>query len=66
MSPPTKLAEPLTIEAVAVCGPAPMFPPSAFTVIVSTWLVPVALVSFGGLISIHASTHFFEALSHGF
>jgi hypothetical protein len=33
---PTKLPGPLTIDAVAVCGPAPIVPPTAFTVIVNT------------------------------
>ena len=38
----------------------------ACTVIVSTWFVFTAFVSVGGLISIHASTHFFSASLHGF
>src|SRR3954452_7194230 len=33
---PTKLPGPLTIDAVAVCGPAPNVPPTALTVIVNT------------------------------
>src|SRR4051794_39276133 len=33
---PTKLPGPLTIDAVAVCGPAPSSPPTALTVIVNT------------------------------
>jgi hypothetical protein len=33
---PTKLPGPLTIDAVAVCGPASSVPPTAFTVIVNT------------------------------
>src|SRR5262245_25307121 len=33
---PTKLPGPDTIDAVAVCGPASIVPPRAFTVIVNT------------------------------
>src|SRR5262245_14603581 len=33
---PTNEPGPLTIDAVAVCGPASMFPPGAFTVMVNT------------------------------
>ena len=33
---PTNEPGPLTIDAVAVCGPAPIVPPNAFTVIVNT------------------------------
>ena len=42
---PTKLPGPLTIDAVAVCGPASIVPPSALIVIVSTWFVPTVFVS---------------------
>ena len=59
---PTKLPGPLTIDAVAVCGPASSVPPTAFTVIVSTWFVPIAFVAVAGVISMFASTHFFYAL----
>src|SRR5215467_7118967 len=54
---PTNEPGPLTIEAVAVCGPASIVPPSALTVIVSTWLVPTALVAVAGVIWMFASTH---------
>ena len=56
MAGPTKLPGPLTIDAVAVCGPASIVPPSAFTVIVSTWFVPVAFVAVAGVIAMFAST----------
>src|SRR5262245_40039945 len=39
---PTNEPGPLTIDAVAVCGPASIVPPIAFTVIVNTWFVPTA------------------------
>ena len=47
---PTKLPGPLTIDAVAVCGPGSMVPPGALTVIVNTWFEPVALVAVAGVI----------------
>jgi hypothetical protein len=59
---PTKLPGPDTIVAVAVCGPASMFPPIAFTVIVSTWFAPTGFVAVCGLIWMFASTQFFVAL----
>src|SRR5262245_35556480 len=46
---PTKLPGPLTIEAVAVCGPPSIVPFRALTVIVSTWFVPTALVAVAGV-----------------
>ena len=57
---PTKLPGPLTIDAVAVCGPASIVPPSAFTVIVSTWFVPVGFVAVAGVIWMFA----FATLKH--
>src|SRR5262249_4516867 len=60
---PTKLPGPDTIEAVAVCGPASIVPLIAFTVIVSTWFVPTALVAVGGVIWMFAFTHTFCASS---
>src|SRR5262249_28667201 len=42
---PTKLPGPLTIDAVAVCGPASIVPPKAFTVIVNVWFVPTMFVA---------------------
>src|SRR4051812_13388431 len=51
---------------LAVAVPLPSVPFTACAVIVSTWFVLTALTSVGGLISIHASTHFFNASSHGF
>ena len=54
---PTKLPGPDTIEAVAVCGPASIVPPSAFTVIVSAWFVPTGLVAVAGVIWMFAFTH---------
>ena len=59
---PTKLPGPLTIEAVAVCVPASIVPPSALTVIVSMWFVPTALVAVAGVIWMFASTHVLLAL----
>ena len=53
---PTKLPGPLTIDAVAVCGPAPIVPPIALTVIVSTWFVPTGLFAVAGEIRTFAST----------
>src|SRR6266446_3670647 len=52
---PTKLPGPLTIDAVAVCGPASIVPPRAFTVIVNTWFVPTAFVAVAGAIWMLAS-----------
>ena len=59
---PTKLPGPLTIDAVAVCGPASNRPPTAFTVTVSTWFFPTGLIADGGVIWMFASTHTFSAL----
>jgi hypothetical protein len=59
--PPTKLPGPLTIDAVAVCGPASIVPPSAFTVIVSTWFVPISFAAVAGVIAMFASTQCFDA-----
>ena len=59
---PTKLPGPLTIEAVAVCGPASIVPPIALTVIVSTWFVPTAFVAVAGVIWMFAFTQTFCAL----
>jgi hypothetical protein len=59
---PTKLPGPDTMNAVAVCGPASIVPLSAFTVIVSTWFAPTALVAVAGVIWMFASTQVFEAL----
>jgi hypothetical protein len=53
---PTKPPGPDTIDAVAVCGPASRVPPSALTVIVSTWFVPTGLVAFAGVMLMFAST----------
>ncbi len=36
--------------AVAVCGPGSMVPPTALTVIVSTWFVPTGLFAVAGAI----------------
>src|SRR3954463_8962151 len=49
----------------AAAVPAASVPFTACTVIVSTWFAFTAFVSVGGLISIHASTHFFNASLHG-
>jgi len=59
---PTNEPGPDTMEAVAVFGPAPIVPPNAFTVIVSTWFVETGLLSVGGAIWTFASTHVLEAL----
>src|SRR5215467_15360761 len=59
---PTNVPGPLTIEAVAVCGPASIVPPSAFTVIVRTWFVPTTFVAVGGVIWMFAFTQFLLAL----
>ena len=59
---PTKLPGPLTIEAVAVCGPASIVPLIAFTVIVSTWFVPTGLFAVAGVIAMFASTQTLLAL----
>src|SRR5262245_4291082 len=59
---PTKLPGPLQMHAVHVCGPASIVPPSAFTVIVSTWLVPTALVALAGVIWMLALTQTLLAL----
>src|SRR6478735_6699040 len=48
--------------AVAVCGPAAIVPPSAFTVIVSTWFVPTGLVAVAGVIWMFALTQTLFAL----
>ena len=37
-------------------------PPTAVTVIVSTWFVPIALFAFAGVIPMYASTHDLLAL----
>ena len=58
---PTKLPGPLTMQAVAVCGPASIVPPSAFTVIVSTWFVPTGFVAVAGVIWMFALTNVFTA-----
>ena len=58
---PTNEPGPLTIEAVAVCGPASIVPPNAFTVIVNTWFVPISFDAVGGEIWMFASTQFFVA-----
>jgi hypothetical protein len=58
---PTKLPGPDTIDAVAVCGPGSSVPPSAFTVIVSTWFVPTGFVAVAGVMLMFASTQFFVA-----
>src|SRR5262249_40808894 len=60
---PTNEPGPDTIDAVAVCGPASIVPPIAFTVIVSTWFEPTALVAVGGVIWMFAFTHTLAALS---
>ena len=65
MLPPTagtKLPGPLTIVAVAVCGPGSIVPPSALMVIVSTWLAPTALVAVAGAIWMFALTQTLLAL----
>jgi len=59
---PTKLPGPDTIEAVAVCEPASIVPPSALTVIVNTWLSPTSSVADAGLIWMFASTQLLLAL----
>ena len=59
---PTKLPGPLTIDAVAVCGPASIVPLSALTVIVSTWFVPTGLFAVAGVIWMFASTQTLLAL----
>jgi hypothetical protein len=59
--PPTKVPGPERIVAVAVCGPASIVPPSAFTVIVSTWFVPTGFVALAGEMLMFASTQFFDA-----
>src|SRR5262245_30213269 len=59
---PTKLPGPLRIWAVAVCGPASIVPPSALTVIVSTWFEPTGFVAFAGVIEMFASTQTLVAL----
>ena len=53
---PTKLPGPLTMLAVAVCGPASIVPPRALTVIVSTWFVLTAFVALAGAIWMLAFT----------
>ena len=59
---PTKLPTPPgTIAAVAGKVPASSVPPSAWTVIVSTWFVFTPFVSLAGVISIQASTQTFDA-----
>jgi hypothetical protein len=60
--PPTKLPGPDTIDAVAVCGPPSIVPPSAFTVIVSTWFEPISFAAVAGEIWMFASTQFLLAL----
>ena len=62
MGEPTNEPGPLTIDAVAVCGPASIVPLIAFTVIVSTWFVPTGLFAFAGVIWMFASTHALLAL----
>jgi hypothetical protein len=57
---PTKLPGPLTIEAVAV--PEASVPLSAFTVIVSTWVVPIGFVADAGVIWMFAFTQVLFAL----
>src|SRR5262249_10627411 len=52
---------PLTIEAVAVCGPASIVPPRALTVIVRTWFVPISFDAVAGEMLMFASTQFFCA-----
>jgi len=59
---PTKLPGPLTIAAVAVCGPESIVPPNAVTVMVSTWFVPVGFVAVAGVIAMFASTQALLAL----
>ena len=59
---PTKLPGPLTIDAVAVCGPESIVPPNAVTVIVNTWFVPVGFVAVAGVIAMFASTQALLAL----
>src|SRR5206468_1234306 len=59
---PTNEPGPLTIDAVAVCGPASIVPPSALTVIVSTWFVPTGFVAVAGVIWMFAFTQAFCAL----
>ena len=39
-----------------MCGPASIVPPSALTVIVSTWFVPTGLVAVAGVIWMFAFT----------
>ena len=50
------------MRAVAVCGPASIVPPSAFTVIVSMWFVLTAFVAVAGVIWMFASTQVLLAL----
>ena len=45
-----------------MCGPASIVPPSAFTVIVSTWFVPTMLVAVAGVIWMFALTQVLLAL----
>jgi len=59
---PTKLPGPLTIDAVAVCGPASIVPPLAVTVIVRTWFEPVGFVAVAGVIEMFVSTQALLAL----
>src|SRR5215510_1303868 len=50
------------MDAVAVCGPASMLAPNAFTVIVSTWFEPTGLVAVAGVIWMLALTQSLLAL----
>src|SRR5262249_18454533 len=59
---PTKLPRPLTIDAGAVCGPAPGVPPSPLPVTPATCSVPSGMGAVGGLIWMFASTEFLFAL----
>ena len=59
---PTKLPGPLTIDAVAVCGPASIVPPNAVIVIVSVWVVSIELVAVPGVMPMLASTQALLAL----
>src|SRR5690349_15434534 len=50
------------MDAVAVCGPGSIVPPTALIVIVSTWFVLIAFVSFAGVIWMLVSTQTLLAL----
>src|SRR5262245_22468789 len=50
------------MDAVAVCVPGSIVPPTAVTVIVSAWFVPTGFVAVAGVIDVFVSTQTVPAL----